>query len=121
MSIEEQLRRIAEAMGDSIDEDLILEHQQFCEELEEHMFLREAGEIVKIVAAAIILLLVNGAYELQMKNSCRMLLTLVLNRCVNEDQAFAEDVRKGFAEILASHLVPTLVVLHTAPSSGSQH
>lgn len=119
MSIEEQLRRIAEAMGEPIDDDMIRDHVAFCGELEENIFLREAGEVVERLSASAVLLLVRGEYKQEVKDACRALHTLVLNQCALADQDFAEEVRNGLAEILAPDLVPTLVVLAAAPGNGS--
>ena len=106
MSILEALRKTVEAMGEKVDDEELRHHAQFCEEIEEHAALREAGEIVKKLAASCTLLLVRGEYRSDVKGACLWLNVRVIARCKDEDASFAEEVRNGLAEILAPYLVP---------------
>ena len=118
MELDDQLKQIAQAFGEPIDEERIREHKEFCEGLEENILLGEAGEIVEKLAASILLLLVRGAYDPMVKRSCRTLNALVLNRCMNEHPALAEEVRTGLAHILAPDLLPALTPV---PGSRLRH
>ncbi|OGZ16702.1 MAG: hypothetical protein A3H76_00160 [Candidatus Lloydbacteria bacterium RIFCSPLOWO2_02_FULL_54_12] len=108
MEIEEQLKRVAAAMGEHVDDEQIREHKAFCEEIEENICLGEAGEIVKKLAASATLLLVRGEYAPEVKRACVALNALVLARCANENAGLAEEVRAGLSVILAEDLVPSL-------------
>ena len=107
MEIDKGLRKVAEAIGEPIDEDLLLAHQEYCADVEERIHLREADRLVEHLAASTILTLVRGNYEPTVKRSCSALLALVLHRCANDDPMFAEEVQMGLAQILAPDLVPT--------------
>ncbi len=108
MEIEEQLKRVAAAMGEHVDDGEIQEHKAFCDEIEENIYLGEAGEIVKKLAGSATLLLVRGEYAPEVKRACVALNALVLARCANESPGLAEEVRTALCVILAADLVPAL-------------
>lgn len=108
MEIIEQLKRVAAAMGERVDEEELRQHQAFCEEIEENIFLGETGEIVKKLAGSATLLLVRGEYAPEVKRACCTLNALVLARCANESPGLAEEVRAALGVVLAADLVPPL-------------
>lgn len=119
MEVRDQLREIASAMGEQVDEEEIERHIAFCEELDEHISLGEAGEIVKILVASVLLILVRGEYEPKVKRACLFLVALVLHRCKETSPALEQEVRQGLAEI-AGVLAWDLV--HAgAPEGGVKH
>ncbi|MEK7117987.1 MAG: hypothetical protein AAB869_00060 [Patescibacteria group bacterium] len=101
-TIIEQLKKIANEMGEQVSDEDIERHIAFCEELEENIFLCEAGEIVKTIAASVLLVLVRGEYELKVKSACVFLVALVLQRCKEVNLVLEQEVRRGLVEVAST-------------------
>lgn len=99
MEIIDQLRKAAESFGWTVGEEELREHEEFAREIEEHIFLKEGGEIVEKIGGTVLMLSTRGGYDDRTRLVCVTLVSCILARCEKEDPEFALAVRFGIKEV----------------------
>jgi len=115
MDIMAELRRVAEMIGERVDDSLLEDHRQYCEQLEEYIYDDDCASIVRELMGAIACMwTLNRCSEEALKAS-RVLQEVVINRVRNDKPELAEEVKQKISELaqmLLSELVSETRVNH---------